>query len=226
VFIYDEKTHTWNINPIGSFVLTTDSPAWDSGKEEDAMDPDEAIDHACLWTKGSILRGILAGGRGLETGESEAIKIKQILTPSETNVEHYRYLTSYSSDTWKHWYRVTAYPKREHDQITKLVGIGSEYIMGGSSLSYQDADKVITNYGDQHYVSYDKETNLTNKQKNQARENIEAINYNELPVQNVSELPYMNADPQVLYRTWEARVYGNYGLDLTSFRTHIIHVVD
>jgi hypothetical protein len=100
-------------------------------------------------------------------------KIKQVLSSSNPNLEHFRY-TKPHQGAWDEWNRAAAHPKKEHNQLTHLVGIGSEYVMGGNRTSYQEAEPAITYYTDKHYVSYDKTTSLNATQKQLARDNIGA----------------------------------------------------
>ena len=170
VFIFDYTTKTWNIDPTGPFILTksfngTQLPGGDS------------FMHSCTYYKGDIVRHEIVGSPDMAVNDGAPYHIKQTIQHATMSMEHYRYWRTGSG--WTGWNYTVHGPKPRLNGScpSNIVSLGINYDdpMGGFvELVYTAADTVVTNYGNNHYVSYDKETTLTDAQKVQARDNIGA----------------------------------------------------
>ena len=169
-FIFDYTTKTWNIDPTGPFILTksfdgTQLPGGDS------------FMHSCTYYKGDIVRHEIIGSPDMAVNDGAPYHIKQTIQHATMPMEHYRYWRTGSG--WTGWNYTVHGPKPRPNGgcPSNIVSLGINYDdpMGGFvELVYTAADTVVTNYGDNHYISYDKETTLTDAQKVQARDNIGA----------------------------------------------------
>lgn len=168
VFIFDQQTMTWNINPFGSFILTKDYPGTQLPGGDSMM-------HTCQYFKGDIVRNEIIGSSAIEDGKPYSFK--QTIYHSTMPMEHYRYWRPISE--WTLWDYTVHGPKPigANGVVDQMVGLTidtTDPAGGFVQLSYCSTDKAVDHYGKTHFVSFDESTALTDAQKGQARENIGA----------------------------------------------------
>ncbi len=176
-FVYSHFTNTWNRDPLKSYKIKV------QGNPELLPDLEtNAYGHYCKVCNGDIIRGEL-----LQASDYSKCYVRQTLYSGIAGEEHYRYYDS-EGDSWTKWTKTLEHPVDVivanttatpwNDNTIDKVMVFSEQtysgVYSGVGSAVVDPDDLVNYYGDKHYISYDKETALTDLQKTQARENIGA----------------------------------------------------
>lgn len=179
-FVYNYSTNSWNRDPLKSYKIKV------QGNPE--LRPDletDAYGHHCKVRNGDILRGELLNA---DDNFKFHLYIKQTLYGGLAGEEHYRYWDE-EGESWTKWTKTLDHPVDViaanttatpwNDNTIDKVMVFSEQsyagVYSGVGSAVVNPDDLVNYYGDKHYVSYDKETNLTDDQKKQACDNIGAI---------------------------------------------------
>ena len=177
-FVFSYSTMSWNRDPLKSYKVKL------QGNPE--LRPDletNSYGHFCKVCDGDIIRGELLNAEGFRN-----YYIKQTLYSGIPGEEHYRYYDS-EGGSWTKWTKTLDHPVDViasgttstpwNDNTIDKVMVFSEQtysgVYSGVGSAVVNPDDLVTYYGDKHYASYDKATTLTDAQKAQARENIDAV---------------------------------------------------